>query len=121
MSRRNRNQLVVAGVQNALNQFRNEVAAEIGLPNYDAMDKGWLASRQNGYVGGNMTKKMVAYAEAVMGNQGHQAVSQPTANVVEVPEEIYQLNQQASQNIDNFRQTLAGIQAGQEPTQGLLQ
>ncbi len=36
-----------------------EVANEVGLSNYDSIDKGNLTARQNGYVGGNMTKKMV--------------------------------------------------------------
>ena len=50
----------------ALNQFKTEVANELGMTNYDQVDKGQLTSRQNGYVGGNMTKKMVAYAEQAL-------------------------------------------------------
>ena len=50
----------------ALNQFKTEVANELGITNYDQIDKGQLTSRQNGYVGGNMTKKMVAYAEQAL-------------------------------------------------------
>lgn len=46
-----------------LNQFKEEVATELGMNNYAAMDKGQLTSRQNGYVGGNMTAKMVKFAE----------------------------------------------------------
>lgn len=117
---RNRNQLLVAGVANALNQFKNEVAAELGLHNYETMDKGWLASRQNGYVGGNVTKKMVAYAEAVMANQGTQAISSVTQGVIEAPQEILALNQQASQNMGNFQQTLSSLQNGTHE-QGLIQ
>jgi hypothetical protein len=47
----------------ALKQFKLEVANELGIPDYDNMDKGNLSSRENGYVGGNMTRKMVSYAE----------------------------------------------------------
>ena len=47
----------------ALKQFKMEVAGELGLPDYDSIDKGNLSSRENGSVGGNMTKKMVAFAE----------------------------------------------------------
>lgn len=50
-------QFNVQNIENPMQKFKNEVAAEIGLYNYDALDKGWLSSRQNGYVGGNMTKK----------------------------------------------------------------
>ena len=46
-----------------LNQFKTEVANELGINNYEQIDKGQLTSRQNGYVGGNMTRKMVAFAE----------------------------------------------------------
>ena len=50
----------------ALNQFKTEVASELGLTDYENIDKGNLTSRANGYVGGNMTKKMVAFAEQSM-------------------------------------------------------
>lgn len=47
----------------ALNNMKTEVASELGLSNYDSMDKGNLTARQNGYVGGYMTKKLVDMAE----------------------------------------------------------
>lgn len=50
----------------ALEEFKYEMAAELGLPDYANLDKGELSSRQNGSVGGGMTKKMVAFAEAVL-------------------------------------------------------
>ncbi len=34
-----------------------------GLSNYDQADKGNMTARQNGYVGGYMTKKLVEMAE----------------------------------------------------------
>ncbi len=40
-----------------------------------SMDKGNLSSRENGYVGGNMTKKMVAYAEQAMSQGQDSAVN----------------------------------------------
>ncbi|ACO84379.1 alpha/beta-type small acid-soluble spore protein [Clostridium botulinum] len=58
-SNRNSNNLVVPEAQQGLNQLKMEVANEVGIANYDSMDKGNLTSRQNGYVGGNMVKKMV--------------------------------------------------------------
>ncbi len=50
----------------ALKEFKNEMAEEIGIENYDLIDKGELPSRLNGNVGGSMTKKMVLFAEAVL-------------------------------------------------------
>lgn len=57
---------LVPYVKPALAEFRNEMAAELGIPDYDKIDKGELPSRLNGEVGGGMTKKMVAFAEAVL-------------------------------------------------------
>ena len=50
----------------ALNQMKLEIANELGLSNYDSIDKGNLTARQNGYVGGYMTKKLVEMAERQM-------------------------------------------------------
>ncbi|MCS4439859.1 alpha/beta-type small acid-soluble spore protein [Clostridium botulinum] len=58
-SNRNSNNLVVPEAQQGLNQLKMEVANEVGIANYDSVDKGNLTSRQNGYVGGNMVRKMV--------------------------------------------------------------
>ena len=57
------NKSVVPEARMALNQMKTEVASELGLANYESMDKGNLTSRQNGYVGGSMTKKLVESAE----------------------------------------------------------
>ena len=47
----------------ALNSLKTEGANELGLSNYEQTDKGNLTARQNGYVGGYMTKKLVEMAE----------------------------------------------------------
>lgn len=47
----------------ALDSMKTEVANELGMSNYDSTDKGNLTARQNGYVGGYMTKKLVDMAE----------------------------------------------------------
>lgn len=47
----------------ALNNMKTEIANELGLANYQNMDKGNLTARQNGYVGGYMTKRLVEMAE----------------------------------------------------------
>ena len=52
-----------ASVKPALNNLKTEVANELGMSNYDQTDKGNLTARQNGYVGGYMTKRLVEMAE----------------------------------------------------------
>ena len=47
----------------ALNSLKTEIANELGLANYEQTDKGNLTARQNGYVGGYMTKRLVEMAE----------------------------------------------------------
>ncbi len=47
----------------ALNAMKLEVANELGMTNYEQMDKGNLTARQNGQVGGTMTKKLVEKAQ----------------------------------------------------------
>ncbi|MBO8138831.1 MAG: alpha/beta-type small acid-soluble spore protein [Desulfotomaculum sp.] len=69
---RNTNQPVQPRAASALDQMKYEIANELGLSNYQQMDKGQLPSRVNGYVGGNMTKRLVAYAEQAL-SQGQQA------------------------------------------------
>ncbi|NBI05425.1 alpha/beta-type small acid-soluble spore protein [Senegalia massiliensis] len=62
----NTNRIVVPEARKALNQMKTEIANELGLTNYDNIDKGTLTSRQNGYVGGYMTKKLVESAQRQM-------------------------------------------------------
>jgi hypothetical protein len=63
-SQTGRNRILVSGAEQALNQFKQEIASELGL-DYSG-DKGNLTSRQNGYVGGLMVRKMIAQAESQM-------------------------------------------------------
>lgn len=61
------NNSVVPAARGALNKFKFEVANEIGLGQaYQQGDLGNLTSRQNGAVGGYMTKKMVELAQSTM-------------------------------------------------------
>ncbi|MGG7060675.1 small, acid-soluble spore protein, alpha/beta type [Clostridium tertium] len=66
MSNNNNNQKAVPQAKQALNQMKLEIANEVGIANYDSVDKGNLTARQNGYVGGYMTKKLVEMAEQQM-------------------------------------------------------
>ncbi|GAE25835.1 small, acid-soluble spore protein [Halalkalibacter wakoensis JCM 9140] len=58
----NSNQLLVPGVQQALDQMKYEIASEFGVQlGADA------TSRANGSVGGEITKRLVQMAEQQMG------------------------------------------------------
>ena len=63
MSNNNNNQKVVPQAKQALNQMKLEIANELGMTDYQTADKGNMTARQNGYVGGYMTKKLVEMAE----------------------------------------------------------
>ena len=66
MANNNNNQKVVPQAKQALNQMKLEIANELGMANYQQMDKGNLTARENGYVGGYMTKKLAEMAEQQM-------------------------------------------------------
>ena len=72
MANNNNNQKVVPQAKQALNQMKLEIAGELGMSNYENIDKGNLTARQNGYVGGYMTKKLVEMAEQQMAGKGQQ-------------------------------------------------
>ena len=63
---RSSNEPAAPNATNFLNNFKYEVASELGMNNYQTVDKGQLSSRENGYVGGYMVKKMIQYAEQNM-------------------------------------------------------
>ena len=59
-----RNKLLVPGADNALDQMKEEIANEFGVQlGADT------TARANGSVGGEMTKRLVAYAEQALRNQ----------------------------------------------------
>lgn len=65
----NSNRTVVPEAKAALNQMKLEIANELGMSNYQQVDKGNLTARENGYVGGYMTKKLVEMAEQQLSGQ----------------------------------------------------
>lgn len=65
-SNNNGNRNLVPEAKQGLNRLKNEVASEVGLQNYENMNKGELTSRQNGSVGGEMVKRMVeSYEQSI--------------------------------------------------------
>jgi len=65
----NNNKIVVPEAREALNQLKLEIASELGIDNYNSIDKGNLPSRVNGYVGGYMVKKLVEDAQKQLSNK----------------------------------------------------
>ena len=72
MSNNNNNKTAVPQAKQALNQMKLEISNELGMADYQQVDKGNLTARQNGYVGGYMTKKLVEMAEQQMAGKGQQ-------------------------------------------------
>lgn len=58
------NRVLIPEAKHGLDKFKVEIASELGLDNYDSIDKGNLTSREIGYVGGIMVKKMVEAYES---------------------------------------------------------
>ena len=48
----NTNRTLIPEAKHGLDKFKLEVASDIGITNYNAIDKGNLTSSQNGYVVG---------------------------------------------------------------------
>lgn len=71
--RAGRNRVLVPGAAQVLDNYKYEIANELGI-NYNG-DKGELPSRQNGYVGGYMVRKMIQQVENQMA-QGQLQTSQ---------------------------------------------
>ena len=59
------NRTVVPEAKGALNQMKYEIASELGI-NLKQGYNGDLPSRQAGYIGGYMTKRLVEQAERAM-------------------------------------------------------
>ncbi len=63
-----KNKSVVPGAKQGLNKFKTEVASELGIPMPTDGDMGNLTSRQNGSIGGEMVRKMIAASENSINN-----------------------------------------------------
>lgn len=68
----NNNRMVVPEARQALDQLKLEIANELGINDYQNIDKGDLPSRVNGYVGGYMVKRLVESAQNQMAGQSGQ-------------------------------------------------
>ena len=57
------NKINIPESEGALERIKEEIAEEIGIDDYDSQDKGEIESKVNGKVGGQMTKRLIEYAE----------------------------------------------------------
>ena len=69
MSSKNNNKLNIPEARAAMDKFKMEAAAEVGV-NLKQGYNGDLTSKQAGSVGGQMVKKMIESYEQNMANQG---------------------------------------------------
>ena len=67
-SSNNSGRVVVPEAKGALNQMKYEIASELGI-NLKKGYNGDLPSRQAGYIGGYMTKRLIEQAERAMSQQ----------------------------------------------------
>ena len=65
MANTNSNRAVVPEAKDSLNQFKYEVASEVGVNLKDGYN-GDLSSRDAGRIGGNMVRKLIQKAESQM-------------------------------------------------------
>ncbi|MGI6192030.1 MAG: small, acid-soluble spore protein, alpha/beta type [Christensenellales bacterium] len=59
---RRRKRALIPESQQALDSLKTEIASQLGV-DYNTPDKGHLTTRQNGSVGGEMVRRMIAFAE----------------------------------------------------------
>ena len=65
-----RNQIMVPNAREAMDKFKMEAANEVGV-NLKQGYNGDLTSREAGYVGGYMVKRLIEQAEHQMAHQGY--------------------------------------------------
>jgi hypothetical protein len=106
MANNNRNRAEIRGAKKALNQLKLEVANELGIQNYDQLDKGNLPARLHGKIGGNMVRKMIEFAEVNM--RDNQNALQQVANQ-DGP------NEQDVQEVQSSLQAAAALENSQTP------
>ena len=95
----NNNVPVVNGAKRALNQFKHEIANELGLQSWQQATQqggyyGYVPSRDNGAVGGHMVRRMIEAAERSLMEQT-----------------MGQLNQSFAQGYNQAAQTSQGFGA----------
>lgn len=71
------NRVLVPQASAALNQFKYEIANELGIQAPQGGYWGNVSSRDCGAVGGNMVRKMISFAEGQLSSNASAVSSQP--------------------------------------------
>lgn len=66
---RSSNQLVVPGADAALDQLKFEIAQELGIQIPQDRYMGYIATRDNGAIGGHITRRLIQIAEQQLASQ----------------------------------------------------
>ena len=118
-----RNVPLVPGAYQALEQFKQEVAAELGIQNYQGY-LGDIPSRINGAVGGHMVRRMIAAAEQSLIDQatsavrtGFQAGLSGSGGTVPSPSTVSEQGLQPPKVLDELKGYLAGASKPPLPMQ----
>ena len=69
MANKRNNKLVVPESSQVLEKLKLEIAAELGYPDYENMDKGELPAKIHGIIGGNVTKRLIALGQQSLRQQ----------------------------------------------------
>ena len=81
-----RNRILVQEARNALDQFKYEVANEVGVANQIQGDYwGAIPSADCGAVGGQMVRRMIALAEQQLAQSGTSAPAQQAGQTTDAP------------------------------------
>lgn len=64
------NQIVVPQAKNAMEQFKYEVASELGIQTPNDGYWGTMTTRDTGAIGGHMVRKMIEMAERSLAGRG---------------------------------------------------
>ncbi|MGE5421680.1 MAG: small, acid-soluble spore protein, alpha/beta type [Ignavibacteriales bacterium] len=74
-----RNRVLVPQASEALHSFKYEIANELGISAPQGDYWGNVSSRDNGAIGGNMVRKMIAFAESQLSSNASAVSNQPLA------------------------------------------
>jgi hypothetical protein len=100
----NRNKLVVPGSENLLNQMKLEIAQELGIANYDQIDKGALPARVHGAIGGTMTKRLIELGQQALANEANLSFNDSNLDLNQYQQDMVQDLQSAANPSANAAQ-----------------
>lgn len=89
----------------ALNKMKVEIANELGIANYDKIDKGDLPARLHGKIGGNMVRRMITNYEKMI-SENPQLIEQADPIAEVQLQQDKQIIQQRYANLVNNATTL---------------